>query len=187
VSFNVPFALPGWLLNRATIQAFNTAYYLQHRLKAGSSTVNYDPFFYPLDAVGRWNLMYGKRGFLQYQCVVPKTALEKLLHAISASGMGSFLAVLKEFGDCKSPGMLSFPRPGLTLALDFAMKGERTLRLLKALDALVLETGGALYPAKDARMSPQMFAASFPQWREFRAYVDAKLSSSLWRRVVDQP
>ena len=181
---SVPFALPGWLLNRATIKAFNTAYYYRNKAKSRKATVPCDPFFYPLDSVGRWNFMYGRRGFLQYQCVVPTQAMPKLLRLIADSGMGSFLAVLKQFGSVASPGMLSFPRPGLTLALDFAMRGGRTLALLKQLDQVVIEAGGALYPAKDARMGPEMFAQSFPNWREFRTFVDPKLSSSLWRRVT---
>jgi len=184
MNVSVPFALPGWMLNRSTIKGFNIAYYFRNKSSRRKATVPYDPFFYPLDSVGHWNLMYGKRGFLQYQCVVPTQAMPKLLRLIAESGMGSFLAVLKQFGSKRSPGMLSFPRPGLTLALDFAMKGERTLALLKALDQVVLEAGGALYPAKDARMSPEMFEQSFPQWREFRQFVDQKLSSSLWRRVT---
>ena len=181
---SVPFVLPGWVLNYATIKAFNAVYYYRNKARSRKATVPYDPFFYPLDSVRRWNLMYGKRGFLQYQCVVPKAGMPKLLRLIAESGMGSFLAVLKEFGSVRSPGMLSFPRPGLTLALDFAMRGERTLRLLRQLDQVVTEAGGALYPAKDARMSPEMFAQSFPTWREFRAFVDPKLSSSFWRRVT---
>lgn len=185
-ALSIPFALPGWILNRSTVKAFNTAYYCRNRSKRQSATVPYDSFFYPLDSVGGWNLMYGKRGFLQYQCVVPKDTMPKLLRLIADSGMGSFLAVLKQFGSKASPGMLSFPRPGLTLALDFAMKGERTLALLKALDQVVMEAGGALYPAKDARMSPELFGQSFPNWREFQRFVDSKLSSSLWRRVNGQ-
>jgi hypothetical protein len=106
------------------------------------------------------------------------------LKTISSSGEGTFLAVLKNFGQVESPGMLSFPRPGVTLALDFANRGERTLRLLDELDGIVMGSGGAVYPAKDARMSPAMFRASFPGWREFDAYRDPKFSSSFWRRVT---
>jgi hypothetical protein len=91
---------------------------------------------------------------------------------------------MKRFGTSPSPGILSFPRPGLTLALDFPMRGERTLQLLNSLDCVVLESGGALYPAKDARMSPEMFNASFPNWRRVQRYIDPKFSSSFWRRVT---
>jgi FAD/FMN-containing dehydrogenase len=185
----VPFAFPEWALNSVTIKLFNTAYYTVSSLKPRKSVVPYDPFFYPLDSVLDWNLIYGKGGFVQYQCVVPEEAadvLENMLSVISTHGMGSFLAVLKKFGAVKSPGMLSFPRPGLTLALDFPMRGERTLKLLEKLDRSVLEYGGALYPAKDARMAPVMFEASFPHWRELRPYIDPKLSSSLWRRLTGE-
>ena len=98
--------------------------------------------------------------------------------------MGSFLGVLKQFGSAPPAGMLSFPRPGLTIALDFAMRGERTLKLMQSLDEVVQQSGGALYPAKDARMSPALFEASFPRWRGFVPYIDPKMSSSFWRRVT---
>jgi FAD/FMN-containing dehydrogenase len=184
----LPFALPGWVLNRHTIKAFNAAYYRAHAARKGTSVVPCDSFFYPLDSIRQWNLLYGKNGFLQYQCVIPESnfeASEELLDRIAHSGMGSFLGVLKQFGSAPPAGMLSFPRPGLTLALDFAMRGERTLQLLRSLDQIVLESGGALYPAKDARMSPALFEASFPQWRSFVPFIDPKMSSSFWRRVTE--
>ncbi len=186
----IPFALPEFVLNRATIKAFNRAYYLMGRLKRAAACLEYDKFFYPLDAIGNWNLAYGRRGFLQWQCVVPIAAIDALgqaLALIARSGEGSFLAVLKRFGDIRSPGMLSFPRPGFTLALDFPMRGARTLELLDRLDCLVREANGALYPAKDARMSSVTFRTSFPRLNEFRHYIDPKLSSSFWRRVTEQP
>jgi FAD/FMN-containing dehydrogenase len=183
----LPFALPGWMLNRYSVKAFNTAYYKLHAAKRGVAIVPYDSFFYPLDSIRQWNLLYGKRGFLQYQCVIPESnleAFEELLDRIAHSGMGSFLGVLKQFGSAPPAGMLSFPRPGLTLALDFAMRGERTLKLMQSLDEVVQQSGGALYPAKDARMSPALFEASFPRWRGFVPYIDPKMSSSFWRRVM---
>ena len=182
------FALPGWLLNRYSVKAFNEIYYRAHSVKRGSALVGYDSFFYPLDSIRQWNLLYGKPGFLQYQCVIPETnldAFEELLDRIARSGMGSFLGVLKQFGSAPTAGMLSFPRPGLTLALDFAMRGEKTLQLMRSLDDVVLRSGGALYPAKDARMSAALFEASFPQWRSFVPCIDPKMSSSFWRRVTE--
>jgi FAD/FMN-containing dehydrogenase len=182
----VPFALPEFALNRITVKAFNTLYY---RLKSGtkkSQLVDYDPFFYPLDAVRDWNLIYGRRGLVQYQCVVPEAASEafqEILSAISESGEGSFLGVIKKFGGIASPGLLSFPRPGLTLALDFPFRGDRTLRLFNHLDQIVLSVNGALYPAKDARMSRRMFEASYPNLERFRPFVDPHLSSGFWRRM----
>ena len=183
----LPFALPGWLLNRYPVKAFNSVYYGLHA-KKGASIVPYDSFFYPLDSIRQWNLLYGRQGFLQYQCVIPEgnlDAFEELLDRIGHSGQGSFLGVLKKFGDVPPAGMLSFPRPGLTLALDFAMRGERTLRLMRTLDEVVQQSGGALYPAKDARMSPALFESSFPRWRSFVPFIDPKMSSSFWRRVTE--
>ena len=175
------------MLNRYCVKAFNAAYYRIHAAKRGAKVVPYDSFFYPLDSVRQWNLVYGKQGFQQYQCLIPETngaAVEELLERIARSGMGSFLAVLKQFGSAPPAGMLSFPRHGLTVALDFAMRGERTLKLMQSLDEIVLQSGGALYPAKDARMSHAMFEASFPRWRGFVPYIDPKMSSSFWRRVT---
>ncbi len=183
----LPFALPAWMLNRYSVKAFNTVYYKIHAARKGVAVVPYDSFFYPLDSIRRWNLLYGKQGFLQYQCVIPDTnveAFEELLDRIARSGMGSFLGVLKQFGSAPAAGMLSFPRPGLTIALDFAMRGERTLKLMQSLDEIVQQSGGALYPAKDARMSSALFEASFPHWRSFVPYIDPKMSSSFWRRVT---
>ncbi len=146
------------------------------------------PFFYPLDGVGDWNRAYGPRGFYQYQCVLPPaTALDglrDLLDIIRRRREGSFLAVLKTFGDHEPPGMLSFARPGTTLALDFANRGERTLRLFDDLDAVVRTAGGALNPSKDARMPGEMFRAAFPAWEAFRRFMDPGFSSSFWRRVT---
>ncbi|MGB0117009.1 MAG: FAD-binding oxidoreductase [Terriglobales bacterium] len=183
----LPFALPAWMLNKYSVKAFNTAYYRIHASRKGAGVVAYDSFFYPLDSIRQWNLLYGRQGFLQYQCVIPETnleAFEELLDRIARSGMGSFLGVLKQFGSAPPAGMLSFPRPGLTIALDFAMRGERTLQLMESLDEIVHKSGGALYPAKDARMSPTLFETSFPRWRSFVPYIDPKMSSSFWRRVT---
>jgi FAD/FMN-containing dehydrogenase len=183
----LPFALPAWMLNRYSVKAFNTAYYKFHAAKQGAGVVGYDSFFYPLDSIRQWNLLYGRQGFLQYQCVIPEAnvdALEELLDLISRSGMGSSLGVLKQFGAAAPAGMLSFPRPGITVALDFQMRGERTLKLMQSLDDVVRHSGGALYPAKDARMSHDLFEASFPRWRAFVPYIDPKMSSSFWRRVT---
>jgi FAD/FMN-containing dehydrogenase len=182
----VPFAFPESALNRLSVKAFNTLYY---RLKSGekrAELVDYDPFFYPLDAVRDWNLIYGRRGLVQYQCVVPESAsaaFQEILTAIADSGEGSFLGVIKRFGSIASPGILSFPRPGLTLALDFAFRGERTLRLFSQLDAIVQSAQGALYPAKDGRMSRRMFELSYPGLERFRPFVDPHLSSGFWRRM----
>lgn len=186
---SIPFIPPFSLVNGLTLHAFNALYFHRAPTRLRRRTVHYRPFFYPLDAVANWNRMYGPSGFLQYQCVVPPGAAEAatsaLLQRIANSGQGSFLAVLKQFGAGRSPGLLSFPRPGTTLALDFPYRGESTLALLSSLDDIVLEAGGAVYPAKDARMSAKMFAASFPRLAEFQPFVDPCFSSGLWRRVMD--
>jgi FAD/FMN-containing dehydrogenase len=180
----VPVDFPSGVLNGLTVRAFNAAYFAKNRLLAGERETSFDPFFFPLDGVGHWNRIYGRRGFLQFQCVVPELpAIAALLAEVGRSGEGSFLSVLKSFGPLQSPGMLSFPRPGLTLALDFANRGEPTFALLDRLEALVREAGGALYPAKDARMSKEMFASSYPRRAEFERHRDPSFSSSLWRRV----
>jgi FAD/FMN-containing dehydrogenase len=187
-SVAVPFALPEFCLNKTAVGLFNRVY---HRLKSRNShpsLAHYDPFFYPLDSLRKWNLLYGKGGLIQYQCVVPAAnidALNAAITLISASNHGCFLGVLKAFGDIRSPGLLSFPRPGVTLALDLPVRGDSTHKLLQTLDELVLANGGALYPAKDARMSSKMFQASFPNWREIVPFTDAKFSSSFWRRVTN--
>lgn len=186
---NVPFNLPDFTLNRLTIWLFNTLYYAAGRRGARAKTSHYDPFFYPLDKLNNWNRIYGHRGLTQYQCVVPESeagAFQEILKRIAKSRQGSFLGVIKKFGHAKSPGMMSFPRPGLTLALDFPFRNELTLRLFEDLDNVVLAARGALYPAKDPRMSPAMFRASYPSMDEFRRWVDPALSSSFWRRVSEE-
>lgn len=186
--FTVPVQLPTFVLNLATVKVFNSLYYRSQLGKRTFQTVPYDPFFYPLDAIHEWHRLYGAPGFLQYQFVIPyaqdRAAIKDILRQISQSGVVSFLAVLKVFGDVPSPGMLSFPRSGVTLALDFPFRGRRTLALLDRLDQVVHAHGGVLYPAKDARMSAESFQAFYPQWREFAQYVDPKFSSSFWRRVT---
>lgn len=169
----IPVDLPGWVLNGRTVQAFNALYYRYGR--PGSSLIDYQRFFYPLDAIGDWNRLYGRRGFLQYQCVIPmaggRDALLRLLDLIAAGGTGSFLAVLKQFGAGSGPGqggLLSFPMAGYTLAVDFPMS-PAALPLMREMDEVVADRGGRLYLAKDARMAPQMMAASYPDLNRFRS------------------
>jgi FAD/FMN-containing dehydrogenase len=188
---SVPINAPGFALNKLTVGAFNSALYMLQGSKRSRKVVPYDPFFYPLDAISNWNKLYGKAGFLQYQLVVPYTekhyAIRDVLTQVAQSGEASFLVVMKTFGEVQSPGLLSFPRKGVTLSLDFPYRGDKTLRLLERLDATVHGHGGALYPAKDARMSAAHFQAFYPQWREFSEYVDPKFSSNFWRRVSAEP
>ncbi|RMH36995.1 MAG: FAD-binding oxidoreductase [Nitrospirae bacterium] len=188
-SWTVPFTAPSCLLSPLVLKLFNRAYYALRSASARSIPEHYDQFFYPLDKIREWNRLYGRHGLLQYQCVIPpphqQAGITAILDHIHRAKEGSFLAVLKQFGSLPSPGLLSFPREGTTLALDFPFRGASTLALLNTLDAIVRECGGAVYPAKDARMSPRQFEACFPQWREFLAYRDPKFSSSFWRRVTD--
>ena len=184
---SVPLKFPGFALNGLSVAAFNELYYRANKMKRARQTQHYATHFYPLDAILNWNRLYGARGMLQYQCVIPwgeeRSALPALLAEIARSGQASFLAVLKTFGDRPSPGLLSFPRPGTTLALDFPNRGEATHALMACLDAIVREANGALYPAKDGRMPADMFRQSFPHWEAFARLKDPALSSDFWRRV----
>jgi L-gulonolactone oxidase len=183
----MPMDAPGFALNSLSVKAFNSLYGALKQANGKKYKPHYEPFLYPLDAIAHWNRGYGAKGFYQYQSVVPpaaaRDAVKEMLKQIAKSGQGSFLAVLKDFGPQESLGMLSFPAPGTTLALDFPNKGKRTLKLMAELDAVVKEAGGRLYPAKDGRIPAEMFQAGFPKLQDFRAYVDPGLSSAFWRRV----
>ena len=184
----VPFTPPFSLINTVSLRTFNELYF--RRAREGHALVHYEPYFYPLDAIGEWNRIYGRRGFLQYQCVVPPAtapaAIGELLERIAASGSGSFLAVLKVFADRPPAGILSFARAGTTLALDFPNAGAATFSLLDRLDDIVAAAGGAVYPAKDARMSGAHFCRYFPRWQSMLAQIDPKFSSGFWRRVMER-
>lgn len=185
---SLPVDLPFSVVNGLSLRLFNLLYYHKAPRTRRREVVHYVPFFYPLDAIGNWNRIYGRRGFMQYQCVIPfadgPEATEEVLQRIRRSGAGSFLAVMKVFGKVSSPGLLSFPRPGITIALDFPNHGRRTLELLEGLDSVVREADGAVYPAKDARMSVESFRLYYPQWAELEGFVDPRFSSSFWRRVT---
>lgn len=189
-SFTVPVNAPNWLLNSFTVRSFNFLYYNKQWSSEKHETIHYKPFFYPLDSVFAWNRLYGKRGFFQYQLVVPfkndRGPIKEILTLVAKSGMASFLAVLKTFGNIPSPGWLSFPREGVTLALDFPNQGEKTRRLFQTMDQIVRESGGALYPAKDATMSCDDFQKYYPRWKEFQKWMDPQFSSSFWRRVTNE-
>jgi FAD/FMN-containing dehydrogenase len=171
-------------LTRTTLKAFNIAYFHGTR-RPSPKPIHYDPFFYPLDAIANWNSIYGRRGFLQYQFVIPEEQGMQPVAEILAllKRIGSGLAVIKKFGALQSPGMLSFPRFGTTVSMDFAATDD-LLPLLDQCDALVEAGGGSVYPAKDARMSPERFRRFFPQWEDFRRHADPQFSSSFWRRVM---
>ncbi len=182
---SVPFALPVSPVNRLTLSLMNAAYYRLHR--TGERTLRYDEWLYPLDAIDHWNRLYGRRGFHQFQCVVPHAdapvVIEQMLETISARRQGSFLAVLKNFGDRPSPGWMSFPMPGTTLALDFPNRGSATQDLLFDLYQIAAAAGGRLYPAKDGCSPPASLAQGYPQLDRFRHMIDPGFGSVMARRL----
>lgn len=162
-----PFTLPSFVLNTLTVKAFNFLFYGKNLKKEINNIVSYEPFFYPLDAILHWNRGYGKKGFIQYQFVLPlesKKGLIEILNKISDKGIGSFLAVLKVFG--KQDDLISFPREGYTLALDIPVR-KGLFEFLDELDNVVLKCGGRLYLSKDARMKPDIFWNSYANAHKF--------------------
>lgn len=185
---SVPFRLPITVLNRPFLKLFNRAYY-HGKAKAGDVRfTTWRSFFFPLDRVRHWNRLYGPRGLYQHQSVLPpekaQIAVRAMLAVSRDAGEGSFLTVLKRFGATRSPGILSFPRQGYTLTLDFPNRGARTLALLRELDRIAIASGGAVNPYKDARMDEQVFQASFPNWRALESLRDPAFLSDFWRRTA---
>jgi FAD/FMN-containing dehydrogenase len=186
---SVPFTPPISLVNKLTVDVFNSGYFHAQKRAAGKGIAHYRQFYYPLDGVRDWNRIYGPRGFFQYQSVIPMTnaaaATSEMLSIIKKSGQGSFLAVLKTFGERPPAGLLSFARGGVTLALDFPNRGEQTEKLMAALDEVVSSSGGTLNPSKDARMSREMFQVGFPGIEQFAKFRDPNIVSDFSRRVID--
>ncbi len=184
---SMPVTPPWSLVNSLSLKAFNHWYWRRAPMIASRRSLGYDKFFYPLDRIGHWNRIYGRRGFQQFQCVIPnaqaRAGIGELLLAIAEQGLGSFLAVLKRCGDLPSAGLLSFPIPGVSLALDFPQHDRRLAKLLAILNRIVRECGGRLYPAKDAQMSAIDFQTGYPQWRQLEALRDPALLSRFWQRV----
>jgi decaprenylphospho-beta-D-ribofuranose 2-oxidase len=188
---SIPFDFPSWGLNALSISAFNAKYYSREGGRREPFLSGYAPYFYPLDAIGNWNRMYGKRGFVQYQCVIPDVSayegVRQLLQELSGSRRPSFLAVLKRLG-AQGNGLLSFPMAGYTLALDLPIRDEGLFMLLNKLDEIVLRYGGRVYLAKDARLSAESFRAMYPRYAEWLRIKNAadpenRFSSSLSRRL----
>lgn len=187
---SAPSLLPGGLLNNWTVRAFNEAWFRKAPKRRQGEIQAITPFFHPLDGVNNWNRIYGPRGFLQYQFVVPDSAAElvpKCLHALRKIGAPSFLTVLKRFG-ASNPGPISFPMPGWTLAADVSAAVPGLLETLDRLDEEVAEAGGRLYLAKDSRQSATMFAHSYPNldlWKHERDQLDPRhlFESDLSRRL----
>jgi len=185
-SISLPLTPPVSLVNQFTVDIFNRLYSAK---SDGIQFQHYEKFFYPLDGVQSWNRIYGPSGFYQYQCVIPYVCgiapVQEILNEMRKSGMYSFLSVLKSFGDKLSPGILSFPCVGYTLAIDFPNQGSQTLQFFERIDAIVKAAGGKLYPAKDGRMPGTLFRESYPQWKKFSEFIDPKFSSGFWQRVME--
>jgi FAD/FMN-containing dehydrogenase len=185
---NVSLEPPLSFVNRLSLKPFNALYWRKLGLRRRvHKETSYEPIFYPLDAIGHWNRLYGPKGFFQFQSVVPhavaRGAVAAMLEAIEHAGEGSMLAVLKKFGDVPSPGLLSFPMPGSSLALDFPDRGASTRALLQRLEAIAIEAGGRIYPAKDSQMSATAFRVGYPDLEAFRAAIDPGATSGFARRL----
>lgn len=188
LKLNVPFSPFISPITFHTLKCFNNTYWHAQPAKRTRKNVHYEPFFYPLDGILNWNRIYGSKGFQQFQCVIPdphaEATVRELLSAIAKAGQGSFLAVLKRCGEIPSPGLLSFPMPGTSLALDFSQRAGLESGLFRRLDAIVAESGGRLYPAKDAHMSGEHFRKFYPAWEQVEALRDPALKSRFWKRVM---
>ena len=188
--FSVPFTPPIPLIAGPALSAFNKLYYWRNANQQTPHVASPDCFFFPLDALGGWNRLYGPGGLHQHQCALPleggEAVLRRMLETCQAANHGSFLTVLKRFGAIKSAGLLSFPMEGLTLTLDFPNRGETTHALLDQLDNITLEAGGRVNPYKDSRMQPDTFRRGFEHWREIERLRDPAMMSDFWRRVSDQ-
>ena len=177
--------LPSDLSGRLLMKTGN--FWYRNGLKHGLRQAPIESVLYPLDRLPDWNALFGKPGFYQHQCVLPEevvlNALDVLLKAIDDSGQPVTLAVGKWFGHRPSPGLLSFPMPGFSVALDFVNRGLATRKLLDSLDEIVASHGGRIYPAKDARMPAAMFADGYPELENFSQYLDPLFASDFWRRM----
>ena len=188
---NLGFDFPSWVLNSASLRAFNEFYYYLQSRRTQPFIADYESFFFPLDRIGNWNRMYGRRGFVQYQCVLPsaeaRAGMQALLEELARAGRSSFLSVLKRFGPA-GLGLLSFPIEGYTLTLDLPVSDTELFPFLDRLDAIVMKHGGRVYLAKDARLRPETFRAMYPrlaEWSAVKKQVDPenRFDSDLARRL----
>jgi len=173
ISISIPFNLPSWFLNSWTVNLFNSLYFWKNKKNSKKKIVDWDSYFYPLDKVYGWNKVYGRRGFSQFQCVIPlknsKEGLQQLIKTVQKSKVGCFLSVLKKFGP--ENGKFSFPMEGYTLALDFPIN-QKSLKLMDDLDEITLKFGGRFYLAKDSRMSKKTFSNSENRLQSFKNFRD---------------
>jgi FAD/FMN-containing dehydrogenase len=183
-----PFEMPFSPFNRITCGAFNRLYHWRQKLRKAPFRQSYGAFFHPLDVIDDWNKLYGPKGFFQYQCVVPKAAglepFRDIFAALRQAGAVVPLAVMKQTGAMEPAGLLSFPVPGWTLAMDLPNRGDATMALFGQLDGIVRPVGGRLYPAKDAVMSAGFFQSSYPEWSRLEALRDPAIGSDFWKRVT---
>jgi FAD/FMN-containing dehydrogenase len=189
--YKVPFYFPPALLHPMWVKSFNKAYYHHLAKKNYPCLVAYSDYFYPLDRISNWPRLYGRQGFIQYQCVFPEklayAAIDNLLKTLGRNKQPIYLAVLKRFGNANL-APLSFPLSGFTLALDMPIRNEKLFTCLDELDALVIDAGGRIYLAKDARLKPEAFRAMYPRYPEWLATKQKwdphnKFNSSLARRL----
>ncbi len=184
---SIRFSPPFSLVNKYSYRPLNIAYYYKQKIGSSKKTLHYESFLYPLDNLLDWNKLYGPNGFFQYQCLLPLenrvNSLRAILDSVRASGVSSFLNVLKVFGPQSSVGMLGFPKPGITIAIDFPNQGQKTNMLFKSLDKIVSENEGRLYAAKDARMPSDLFKSGYPRFDEFLSYRDPGISSGFSQRI----
>jgi FAD/FMN-containing dehydrogenase len=177
---------PSFALNRFSIRVFNQLYYSRQLRQRASGLQHYAGFFYPQDAVKNWRRVYGAPGFYEAQIVLPpdsaREALREIFRQAARLGQGAFLAVLKKLGSVRSPGLMSFPRAGVTLGIDFPNKGARTLRLFEEIFRIGLGAGAIFNPGKDVLMPPECFEKTCPNWKAFSAFIDPAFSSNAWRR-----
>lgn len=170
-SLSIPFYFPNWFMSQRLIKFFNFFYYWNQKLKNPKRLVDWDSFFYPLDSIKGWNKIYGKKGFLQFQCVIPinksHEGIKYLLDEVSKSEIGSFLSVLKRFG--KQESNFSFPMEGYTLNLDFPIN-KKSLELANRLDQITIKFNGRFYLAKDSRMKLETFLKSDNRIKNFLSF-----------------
>lgn len=188
----MPFFFPSWALNPLSVRAFNILYYWKHLAREKRGIVSPWGFFYPLDAIHLWNRMYGRRGFTQYQCVLPESAgqgaARRFLELLVKLGGASFLCVIKDCGD-EGRGLLSFPKPGISIALDLPLR-DWTQRVVNELNAFVIAEGGRIYLTKDTLTLPADFARMEPRLAAFdearrRFDPERKLRSHQSERLLD--
>ena len=185
--FKIPFNLPSFTLNHISVRTFNAIYYWHAKRRPKRQVIDWNTFFYPLDAISGWNKLYGRQGFAQYQCVIPlncaEIGLRELLDTVSGTKSGAFLAVLKRFG--KQESRFSFPMEGYTLALDFPVN-PKTLSLMDKLDAITMKYNGRTYLAKDSRMSRDLFQLTEPRAQDYKMYRESAFAANTFKSAQSQ-